>query len=76
MSHMNKFGIKHIRMKNDQITQSDFKNVLVVFFVQLILAFYVVFSTEIPLEKIYEGQLTVDFGVTRLITQIVMHILI
>ena len=63
-------------MKNDVITQHDFKNVLIVWAFQFCLNFYVVFRTNVDLECIYKEQLSPEYGVTRLITQIVMHILI
>ena len=76
MQELNEFGLKHIRMKNDVITQHDFKNVIIVWIFQFCLNFYVVFRTDVPLEEIYKEQLSPEYGVTRLITQIVMHILI
>lgn len=76
MRELNEFGMEHIRMKNDVITQHDFKNVLIVWAFQFCLNFYVVFRTNVDLECIYKEQLSPEYGVTRLITQIVMHILI
>ena len=49
---------------------------IIVWIFQFCLNFYVVFRTDVPLEEIYKEQLTPEYGVTRLITQIVMHILI
>lgn len=76
MQELNEFGLKHVRMKYDVITQHDFKNVLIVWAFQICLTFFVVFRTEVPLDEIYKEQLSPEYGVTRLITQIVMHILI
>ena len=41
----------------------------------MLLVYYVVFSQSIDLTAIYEKQLKTDFGITRLITSVVMHIL-
>ena len=57
------------------ITQHDLKNSLIVWSFQLCLCYYVVITSDFPLEDIYKPQLEVNFGVTRLITSIVMHIL-
>jgi len=42
----------------------------------MLLVYYVVFSTTFDLKEIYEKQLMTSFGLTRLITSVVMHILI
>lgn len=54
MEDLSEYGIETIRMRNDRTTQSDFKNVIIVWSLQFILAFYVVFSTSLPLADIYE----------------------
>ena len=54
IKEMNDYGLDHIRMKHDVITQHDFKNVLIVWAFQFCLNFYVVIRTEIPFEEIYE----------------------
>ena len=44
-----------IRGKADRITRSDYKNTLVVWFFFLVICTYVVLSTTIDLESIYES---------------------
>ena len=75
IENLQTYGIDDMRLKSDYLTRTDFKNVIIVWSFQFILASYVVFSTELPLQDIYMQQLTVEFGVTRLITQVVMHVL-
>ena len=41
----------------------------------MLLVYYVAFSTKFKLIEIYEKQLLTSFGITRLITSVVMHIL-
>ena len=57
MRDLRDHGLAHIRMRNDLVTQRDFKNVLVVWFFQFCLIFFVVLSTPAPLEDIFELQL-------------------
>jgi len=74
IAELKEYGIDGVRLRADCITQTDFKNVLIVWFFQYIVCYYVVFSTTLTLADIYENQLSREFGITRLITMIVMHI--
>lgn len=73
--HLEEYGIRNIRARNDYLTQHDFKNALVVWAFQFCLCFYVVARDEAELREIYKEQLKPEYGITRLITQIVMHVL-
>ena len=48
---------------------------LLVWSFQFCLNFFVILSTEANLEYIYQDQLQPSFGISRLITSIVMHVL-
>lgn len=72
---LHKFGLDAVRLRNDITTQHDLKNALIVWSFQLCLCYYVVIKSDNSLEDIYKTQLEVNFGVTRLITSIVMHVL-
>jgi len=75
MSELEEFGIKDMRARADKVTQADFKNMLIVWFFQASICFFVVLSTEIPLDEVYSQQLQVEFGITRIITMVIMHII-
>ena len=49
---------------------------LIVWAFQFCINFFVILSTQLDLAAIYEEQLSPQFGITRLMTQIVMHVLI
>ena len=63
------------RLRNDVRAQHDFKNMLLVWSFQFCVNFFVILSTDANLEGIYRDQLEPSFGITRLITSIVMHVL-
>lgn len=67
--------MKNMRKRADKITQGDYKNMLVIWFFQAAICFYVVLGTEIEIDEVFEQQLKVEFGVSRIITMIIMHIL-
>jgi len=75
MKDLQMFGLESIRMRDDATSTHDFRTMLIVWLFQFCLCFFVVIRSEIPWRDIFGEQLTPEYGVTRLITQIVMHIL-
>ena len=75
VNELQEYGMKNIRTRNDVLTQHDFKNALIVWFFQFCLCFYVIIRADQLTAENIKDQLNSEYGVTRLITQIVMHIL-
>ena len=57
MADLNMFGMHHIRIRNDQKTQHDFKQVLLVWCFQFIIVFYVIIDASLDISEIYKDQL-------------------
>ena len=57
MTHLNMFGMQHIRTRNDQKTQHDFKQCLLVWAFQFIIVFYVIVDANLDISEIYKDQL-------------------
>ena len=48
---------------------------LIIWFFQAAICFYCVIGTPIAFEDVIQQQLSVEFGVTRIVTMIIMHML-
>ena len=54
MTDLNMHGMQHIRTRNDQKTQHDFKQVLLVWAFQFIIVFYVIVDASLDISEIYK----------------------